>query len=81
MLNGVYMNLGTGIAAGIVVGGEILQGAHGAAGEIGYLLTGPEVLSRRQHEVPTGEDIPAPLEELVGGRAVPERTRTELALR
>jgi glucokinase len=78
VLHGVYMNLGTGIAAGIVVGGEILEGAHGAAGEVGYLLTGPDVLRRRQHEVLIGEDIPAPLEELVGGRAVPERAKREL---
>lgn len=78
VLHGVYMNLGTGIAAGIVVGGEILEGAHGAAGEVGYLLTGPEVLRRRQQGVVRGEDIPAPLEELVGGRAVPERARREL---
>jgi len=79
-LHGVYMNLGTGIAAGIVVGGEILEGAHGAAGEIGYLLAGPEVLRRRQEEpeMLSGEDIPAPLEELIGGRAVPERARREL---
>jgi len=78
VLHGVYMNLGTGIAAGIVVGGEILEGAHGAAGEVGYLLTGPEVLRRRQRELIIGEDIPAPLEELVGGRAVPERASREL---
>ncbi|MGD0808202.1 MAG: ROK family protein [Acidimicrobiales bacterium] len=76
--HGVYMNLGTGIAAGIVVGGEILEGAHGAAGEIGYLLTGPEVLRRSQHHAASGEDIPAPLEELIGGRAVPERARSRL---
>ncbi len=78
VMHGVYMNLGTGIAAGIVVRGEILEGAHGAAGEVGYLLTGPEVLRRRQQAVVGGEDIPAPLEELVGGRAVPERARREL---
>jgi glucokinase len=77
-LHGVYMNLWTGIAAGIVVGGEILEGAHGAAGEVGYLMTGPEVLRGRRHDGLVGEDIPAPLEELVGGRAVPERARREL---
>lgn len=32
----VYLNLGTGIAAAVVVGGQVLEGAHGAAGEIGY---------------------------------------------
>ncbi len=78
--HGVYVNLGTGIAAGIVVGGEILEGAHGAAGEVGYLLPGPEELRGRQQGVVDGEDIPAPLEELVGGRAVPGRALKELGL-
>jgi glucokinase len=78
VLQGVYVNLGTGIAAGIVVGGEILEGAHGAAGEIGFLLPGPEAFRRRQQEMVIGEEVPAPLEELVGGRAVPERARRVL---
>lgn len=34
---GVYVNLGTGAAAGLVVGGRLVSGAHGAAGEFGYL--------------------------------------------
>ena len=34
--------LGTGVAAGIVVGGEVVTGAHGAAGEFGYNLRGPQ---------------------------------------
>jgi glucokinase len=32
----IYLNLGTGLAAAIVVGGRVVEGAHGAAGEIGY---------------------------------------------
>lgn len=32
----LYLNLGTGLAAAIVTGGDVLAGAHGAAGEIGY---------------------------------------------
>src|SRR3954447_11794965 len=39
---GVLLQLGTGVAAGIVVGGDVLDGAHGAAGEIGYNLRGGE---------------------------------------
>jgi len=35
---GVYLNLGTGIAAALLIGGEVLDGFHGAAGEIGYWL-------------------------------------------
>jgi glucokinase len=37
----LYLNLGTGLAAAIVVGGRVVQGAHGASGEIGYNLVGP----------------------------------------
>ena len=37
---GVFLNLGTGLAAGIAIGGQVLAGAHGAAGEIGYALRG-----------------------------------------
>jgi glucokinase len=35
---GIYLNLGTGLAVGIVCGGTVIAGAHGAAGEIGYNL-------------------------------------------
>ncbi|HZQ80628.1 MAG TPA: ROK family protein [Gaiellaceae bacterium] len=34
----VYVNLGTGLAVGIVCGGNVITGANGAAGEIGYNL-------------------------------------------
>lgn len=39
-----YLNLGTGMAAGIVLGGRLWRGARGAAGEIGHIpvdATGP----------------------------------------
>lgn len=36
-----YLNLGTGLAAGIVLDGELRRGAHGAAGEIGHLALDP----------------------------------------
>jgi glucokinase len=58
--------LGTGVAAGIVVGGEVVTGAHGAAGEFGYNLRGP------QDEI-ASDSRPAPLEEAVGGRGIGER--------
>jgi predicted NBD/HSP70 family sugar kinase len=32
-----YLSLGTGVAAGVVIGGRIHRGAHGVAGEIGHL--------------------------------------------
>jgi len=34
----IYLNLGTGLAVGIVSGGTVISGANGAAGEIGYSL-------------------------------------------
>ncbi|HEU5353806.1 MAG TPA: ROK family transcriptional regulator [Actinocrinis sp.] len=36
----VYLLVGTGIGAGIVAGGKLFLGAHGAAGEVGYLPWG-----------------------------------------
>jgi glucokinase len=58
---GLYLNLGTGLAAAIVFGGVVIAGAHGASGEIGYNL-------RRSADVWVG-DVPGPpmLEELVSG--------------
>ena len=34
----IYLNLGSGISAGIICGGSFLKGADGAAGEVGYTL-------------------------------------------
>jgi glucokinase len=63
---GLYLNLGTGIAAALVIDGHVLPGAHGAAGEIGYNLThpGPQPGALAGH---------APLEERVGGRGLASR--------
>jgi predicted NBD/HSP70 family sugar kinase len=33
----VYVSVGTGVGMGIVIDGELYRGAHGAAGEVGYL--------------------------------------------
>ncbi|HMJ33693.1 MAG TPA: ROK family protein [Baekduia sp.] len=63
---GVFLSLGTGIAAGIVVGGRVLHGANGAAGEIGYALRGV-------HDDAGAANGRAPLEEYAGGRAIGER--------
>jgi predicted NBD/HSP70 family sugar kinase len=38
----VFVAVGTGIGMGIVSGGRVLRGAHGAAGEIGYLPLGTD---------------------------------------
>ena len=33
----VYLPLGTGLGSGVIVGGRILAGAHGAGGEVGHM--------------------------------------------
>ena len=38
----VYLSIGTGLAAGLVLGGRLRRGNHGAAGEIGHLPVDPE---------------------------------------
>ncbi|RZS90800.1 glucokinase [Motilibacter rhizosphaerae] len=61
--DGLLVNLGTGLSAGALVGGQVLRGAHGAALEIAY-------------QVPSGAPVrgyadgAAPLEELVSGAAL-----------
>jgi glucokinase len=62
----VYLSLGTGIAAAIVIGGRVVNGAHGASGEIGYNLRSVLDHSGAAH----GR---APLEEAIGGRFIGER--------
>ncbi len=36
-----YLNLGTGVAAGIVVDGDLWRGARGTAGEVGHISIDP----------------------------------------
>ncbi len=64
---GAYLNLGTGVAAGLVIAGDIVEGAHGAAGEIGYWLGAP-----LDSPVPVATGA-APAEEALGGRGVAGR--------
>jgi glucokinase len=59
----IYLNLGTGLAAAIVVGGKVVVGAHGAAGEIGYNLRSPD-------DVGLAEADRVILEAAVSGRAL-----------
>jgi glucokinase len=62
----VYLNLGTGLAAAIVTGGQVLHGSNGAAGEIGYNLR-------------TAADVGVPLaarvllEDMISGQALARR--------
>jgi glucokinase len=62
----VYLNLGTGLAAAIVVGGRVVTGINGAAGEIGYNL-------RSVSDVGLAMDQRVMLEHMVSGQALGER--------
>jgi glucokinase len=78
----VFLAIGTGIAAGIFVNGELVRGKDSAAGEVGYMLVpgGPEEAAKQ------GE--PGSLESLIGGEGVKlqwlnscrNRSRSELDL-
>jgi glucokinase len=70
---GIYVNLGTGIACGIVVGGRVLHGAHGAAGEIGFNPRTPD----DDIGAPAGR---VPLEEFAGGGAIARRAATSFGI-
>jgi len=56
----VFVNAGTGLSAAIFAGGRVIQGAHNAAGEIGYWLTG-------QNDATALDSGLGPLEEIAGG--------------
>src|SRR5215831_7387263 len=62
----VYLNLGTGLAAAIVVGGQVVNGVNGAAGEIGYNL-------RSVTDVGLPLDQRSLLEHMVSGQGLAER--------
>jgi glucokinase len=67
---GLYVNLGTGTGAALIVGGRVVPGTHGAAGEIGYLLRVPgEPGYTHGH---------APLEEYTSGSGLAARGTTLL---
>jgi len=61
----LYLNLGTGLAVGIVCGGSVVAGANGAAGEIGYNLRarGPGILE----DAVSGLALAAEGRRIVGG--------------
>ncbi|WP_035856410.1 ROK family protein [Cryptosporangium arvum] len=61
---GLYVNVGTGLAAALVAGGRVVAGAHGAAGEIAYL---------RERGDGYFADGQAPLEDVVSGMALSRR--------
>nr|WP_237535853.1 ROK family protein [Streptomyces sp. SID3343] len=64
---GLFVNLGTGVAAALTVGGRVVGGARGVAGEIGYGLA------------PGHADDPD-LESIIGGGPLIARTQARYAL-
>ena len=61
----VFLSVGTGLGAGIVLHGELHRGRHGAAGEVDYALGGGV---ERQSD-PCAEALSAYARDLVAGRA------------
>ncbi|MCD2497664.1 ROK family protein [Microbacterium nymphoidis] len=61
-----YLNLGTGVAAGIILDGELLGGARGGAGEVGHLSVDPQGPRCRCGQLGC-------VEAYVGGAALAER--------
>jgi glucokinase len=70
---GIYLNVGTGLAAALTLGGRVLTGAHEAAGEIGYWL-------RSRTDGPGAAAGRAPLEEHVAGAGTTARAERELGV-
>jgi glucokinase len=68
----VYLNLGTGLAAAVVVDGQVLAGSHSAAGEIGYNLRTRDDVGRKLADR-------VPLEDMVSGLALPRRAALSVA--
>jgi glucokinase len=60
----VFLAVGTGVGAGIILKNELFQGTAWTAGEIGYMLV-PGV-----SEKPAGPGQPGPLEGMVGGEGL-----------
>lgn len=60
----IYLNLGTGLAVAITSRGEVISGAHGASGEIGYCLRAYDDLAGAGSELASA---PSVLEDVVSG--------------
>jgi glucokinase len=65
--DGIYLNLGSGISAGIICAGRFLTGADGAAGEVGYSLF------RGKPEARMAADGIGPFEAWFGGAGAASR--------
>lgn len=61
-----FISFGTGVGMGIVLDGQLVTGAHGAAGEIGYLPMGADPLNPEHH-------VSGAYEEVVSGASLGKR--------
>lgn len=65
----VFLAIGTGIGAGIVLNGDLHRGSSWAAGEIGYMLLPGAA------KIPATIDEPGALERMIGGEGIKEQWR------
>lgn len=63
----VFLAIGSGIAAGIFLGGQLLRGVNASAGEVGYLIV------PGTSEVPAKPGTPGPLEGEIGGEGIRQK--------
>jgi glucokinase len=66
----VFVGIGTGVGAGIVLNGQLFRGANWNAGEIGYMLVPGTLETKRE----IGQ--PGSLEEMIGGEGIRAQWRT-----
>lgn len=69
--NLVFVGIGTMIGGGILLNGQVFQGAHGAAGEIGFVVTDPDYAD----VPPNGEGC---MEHYCGGTGIARRAQRVL---
>lgn len=62
--NFVFLAIGTGIAAGIFVNGQLVHGPEWVAGEVGYMIV------PGTPDVPAREGMPGALESMIGGEGL-----------
>jgi glucokinase len=84
--NVLYVNVGTGIGAGLILNGRLFHGQHGLAGEIGHVTVIPdlsEVQAPRAEAPPPAPLCPCGkrgcLEAVASGRAIGRRAREAAA--
>jgi len=74
--NMVCLSIGSGVGAGIVMGGSLYRGSRNAAGEVGYLLPGVQYLGRRYEQFGAMESLAS--ETAIAARARQNLTRLGL---